>query len=74
MLFYLSRTGGHILNGSKPQILVVDDDPSIRESLGMLLISEGYDVAMAPEKSRSDLVVEQSDVSADIALTSSSTK
>jgi len=47
MLFYLSRTGGHMLNGSKPQILVVDDDPSIRESLGMLLMSEGYDVAMA---------------------------
>jgi len=33
--------------GSKPQILVVDDDPSIRESLGMLLVSVGYDVAMA---------------------------
>ena len=36
-----------MLNGSKPQILLVDDDPSIRESLGMLLMSEGYDVAMA---------------------------
>ena len=36
-----------MLNDSKPQILVVDDDPSIRESLGMLLMSEGYDVAMA---------------------------
>ena len=34
-------------NGCKPQILVVDDDPCIRESLGMLLISVGYDVAMA---------------------------
>ena len=32
---------------SKPQILVVDDDPSIRESLGMLLTSVGYDVIVA---------------------------
>ncbi len=28
-----------MLNCSKPQILVVDDDPSIGESLGMLLMS-----------------------------------
>jgi CheY-like chemotaxis protein len=34
-------------NGSKAQILVVDDEPSIRESLGMLLTSAGYDVTMA---------------------------
>src|SRR5271166_513554 len=34
-------------NGSKPQILVVDDEPSVRESLGMLLMAAGYDVAMA---------------------------
>ncbi len=34
-------------NGSKPQILVVDDEPSIRESLGMLLVSAGYDVSEA---------------------------
>src|SRR5271166_3476130 len=34
-------------NGSKPQILVVDDEPSIRETLGMLLLSVGYEVAMA---------------------------
>ena len=34
-------------NGSKPQILVVDDEPSIRESLGMLLAAAGYDVAEA---------------------------
>ena len=34
-------------NGSKPQILVVDDEPSIRESLGMLLVASGYDVAEA---------------------------
>ena len=34
-------------NGSKPQILVVDDDPSIRESLGVLLTSAGYDVVVA---------------------------
>ena len=34
-------------NGSKPQILVVDDEPSIRETLATLLASVGYDVAMA---------------------------
>lgn len=34
-------------NGSKPRILVVDDEPSVRETLGMLLMSAGYDVAMA---------------------------
>ena len=34
-------------NRSKVQILIVDDDPTIRESLGMLLLSAGYDVATA---------------------------
>lgn len=34
-------------NSTKPQILVVDDDARIRESLGMLLMSVGYDVGMA---------------------------
>ncbi len=34
-------------NGWKAQILVVDDDSGIRESLGMLLVSAGYDVATA---------------------------
>ncbi len=34
-------------NGPKPQILVVDDEPDVRESLAMLLVSEGYDVASA---------------------------
>jgi len=34
-------------NRSKPQILVVDDEPSIRESLGTLLVAAGYDVAEA---------------------------
>lgn len=32
---------------SKYQILVVDDDPSLREILGMVLKSVGYDVAVA---------------------------
>lgn len=34
-------------NGSKPQILVVDDEQGIRNSLRLLLISFGYDVAVA---------------------------
>ena len=34
-------------NGAKPQILIVDDEPCIRESLGMLLMASGYDVAEA---------------------------
>jgi two-component system, OmpR family, response regulator len=32
---------------SRAQILVVDDDPGIRENLGMLLMFAGYDVATA---------------------------
>ncbi|MGC1785686.1 MAG: response regulator [Terriglobales bacterium] len=34
-------------NRSKAQILVVDDNPRIRESSGMLLMFAGYDVATA---------------------------
>ena len=34
-------------NGPKRQILVVDDEPSVRESLGLLLLAAGYDVAEA---------------------------
>lgn len=34
-------------NGSKAQILVVDDELGVRTALGMLLMSAGYDVAMA---------------------------
>jgi two-component system OmpR family response regulator len=34
-------------NRSKAQILVVDEDPRILESLGMLLMFAGYDVATA---------------------------
>ena len=34
-------------NGSKHQILIVDDEPSIREALEMLLMSVGYEVATA---------------------------
>lgn len=37
------------MNGSKPQILVVDDEPSIRTTLGMLLMSAGYDVTVAED-------------------------
>ena len=34
-------------NGAKPQILIVDDEPCIRESLGVLLMALGYDVTEA---------------------------
>ena len=34
-------------NRSKAQILIVHDDPRTRESLGMLLMFAGYDVATA---------------------------
>lgn len=34
------------------QVLVVDDDRAIRESLGMLLQLEGYDVALAENGAR----------------------
>lgn len=34
---------------SKPQILVVDDEASIRESFAMLLTSVGYDVTIAKD-------------------------
>jgi len=36
-----------LFSPSKHQILVVDDQPSIREAIGMLLISSGYDVGTA---------------------------
>src|SRR5664279_1297213 len=36
-----------MLKGFKPQILVVDDEPSVRECLGMLLASVGYNVETA---------------------------
>jgi len=47
MQFNPSGKGTHMSSRSKAQILVVDDDPDVRESLGMLLMSAGYDVATA---------------------------
>ena len=37
------------MNRSKPQILVVDDELCIRESLGMVLMSAGYEVTVAED-------------------------
>jgi len=34
---------------TKSRILVVDDEPGVRESLGMFLVSAGYDVAVADD-------------------------
>ncbi len=34
---------------SKHQILVVDDEPNLRESIAMLLVSSGYDVSTADD-------------------------
>jgi CheY-like chemotaxis protein len=36
-------------NPSKCQILVVDDDPGVRETMAMLLMSAGYDVVVAED-------------------------
>jgi len=36
-------------NRSKRQILVVDDDPAVRETISMLLVAAGYDVVVAED-------------------------
>ena len=36
-------------NRSKARVLVVDDDPAVRATLGMYLMSAGYDVATADD-------------------------
>jgi len=36
-------------NRSRPQILLVDDEAGIRDSVGMMLTSAGYDVASAKD-------------------------
>jgi len=41
--------GVNMRNPSKRQILVVDDDPYVRETVALLLISAGYDVATAED-------------------------
>jgi CheY-like chemotaxis protein len=43
----LPSAGVNMPNSSKRQILVVDDDPCVRETVALLLISAGYDVATA---------------------------
>jgi CheY-like chemotaxis protein len=42
-------TGGTISKPSKRQVLVVDDDQSVRETIATLLISAGYDVTRAED-------------------------
>jgi CheY-like chemotaxis protein len=42
-----TSAGVNVPNPSKRQILVVDDDPSVREAIVLLLISAGYDVSTA---------------------------
>ena len=39
-----SESGLHLISKSKPVVFVVDDDVSIRESLGLLISSEGWAV------------------------------
>jgi DNA-binding response OmpR family regulator len=43
----LSTAGVNLPSSSKREILVVDHDPCIRETVAMLLISAGYDVSTA---------------------------
>jgi CheY-like chemotaxis protein len=43
----IPSTGVNMSIPSKRQILVVDDEPSVRETLALLLISAGYDVSTA---------------------------
>src|SRR5208283_2394242 len=45
----VSTSVGKMPQGSKPQILIVDDEPDIRENLGILLMSAGYDVVAAED-------------------------
>src|SRR5579862_6028026 len=42
-------TGGTISKASKCQILVVDDDQSVRDAVATLLVSTGYDVTTAED-------------------------
>ena len=44
-----TQRGVSMATSSKREVLVVDDDPSIRESLALLLVTAGYDVASAQD-------------------------
>jgi two-component system response regulator PilR (NtrC family) len=37
----------HVESGAKPRILIVDDEPSMREMLRIVLRRDGYDVTVA---------------------------
>lgn len=47
-------------NSPKRRILVVDDDPCIRESLGVLLMSVGYAVDMANKRASAESYLKES--------------
>ena len=44
-----SGKGLTMSNPSKRQIIVVDDNPGVRETISMLLVNSGYDVIVAED-------------------------
>ncbi len=46
------------MNGSRPMVLVVDDDPDFRQQLRMQLEAAGYDVTTAEGETAADALLE----------------